>query len=141
MTTFANAVAQTAASSIGSPIPANTKSNKFALPPIDDMLSPQDTLLDIPDAQSRNAVLEIQAYYRAVRDDLSNTPGVYHTGETFGVEAASGNTEFYKNMLNHLAERANIAADVLKSSTHCKHLAITKFWWPTLRKGENPSAR
>lgn len=137
---LAREVAQSAASSIAAPIPANRASNKFALPPYDEMIHSQDQSLDILDPRSIEAVLRVEAYYQAVRDDLSNTPSIYHTGETYGVPPSSGNKDAYEGLLNLLARQADGAIRALRSSgpDYCDTLANTSLW-PSVRRGDSAS--
>jgi hypothetical protein len=142
-TTFAREVAKSAAASIAAAIPPDRATNKFVLPPLDEILHSEDQSLDILDTQSRDSVLNVEAYYRSVRDDLSNTPGVYHTGETFGVPASSGNKDAYENILKHLAETADDAARLLSTggASQCNNLATTDFFWPSVRHRNSAAAR
>lgn len=88
----------------------------FAFRVLDEVIHSQDLLLDILGPQSRDSTLRVQVYYRALRDDLSATPGIYHTGETFGVPPASGDKGTYENLLNLLTKRAEGA---IPSSCAC----------------------
>ena len=120
---------------VAAPLQRNKQSNKFSLPPFDEILHSQDAALTILDAPSRDSVLRVEATYRTIRDDLANTPGNYHTGETFGVPPSSGNQGAYEKLLSLLARGAESANHVLHTSNHCKSLAKTNFFWQSMRKG------
>jgi hypothetical protein len=77
---MARGAAQVAVSSIAEPVSTNSATNKFVWPPLDEILHSQNQLLGLLDPQSRESILGLEAYYRAVRDELSNTSDVYHAG-------------------------------------------------------------
>ena len=125
---FAHEIADSAVSSIAAPVPAfpNVATNKFVLPPVDEILHSQDQFMGILDPNSRDSVLRFEAYYRALRDDLSGTSGIYHTGETFGVPPSSGDKDAYENLMKVLARGTAGTIQILNASFgHCDDLAKT----------------
>jgi hypothetical protein len=138
---FARDAAQAASDSIAAPPLANGNANRFVLPAIDEILHGQDRSMDIIDPNSRNIVLQLEAYYRAIRDDLSNTPDVIHQGETFLLLPASPNKGFYEKLLGQIALEAQAATHSLSTSRFCDDLAKTEMLWPSIRKHDHLSAQ
>jgi len=123
---LARDAAQGAASTLGEPIPPGGASKRFSFPPFDEILHSQDQSLDVIDPDSRSAVLQLEAYYRAIRDDLSHTPDIKAEGETFSLLQNSPNREFYANAMNYLVKVGDFATQRLNKSPHCDDLAKTR---------------
>jgi hypothetical protein len=136
-TSFARDAAQAAGDSIA---PSNNK-NRFVLPAIDEILHGHDQSLDIIDPTSRNIILQLEAYYRAIRDDLANSADVSHQGETFSLLPTSPNKGFYEMLLHQIAQEAQAATHSLETSAFCDELAKTAIFWPSIRKHPRAVAR
>ena len=140
-TSFARDAARAAASGLAEPIPSGAPSQRFVLPPIDEILRSQDQSLTFVDPTSRNIIFQLEAYYRAVRDDLSHTVDVKAEGDTFSLLSNSLNREYYENLLRHLAEEAAAATESLDKSRHCDDLAKTSFFSSEPRPRPHVGAR
>ena len=71
--------------SLETPLPPLKTNHLFSFPPFDEILHSQDNSLNFLDDQSQWRLIDIEAYYRFIRDELSNSPEVHHTGDAFGV--------------------------------------------------------
>jgi hypothetical protein len=140
-TSLARDAAQAAADAIAAPASPNRNTNRFVLPAIDEVLHSQDQSLDIIDPNSRNIILQLEAYYRAIRDDLSNTADVTHQGETFALLPSSPNKDFYENLLHMIAQEAQAASHSLEANSFCDDLAKTNIFWPSIRRHPTASPR
>ena len=125
---YASEAAQSDANSVAAPIPSGRSSNKFVLPPIDEIIHSQDQFSEVLGPKSRDAVLRLESNYRSLRDDLSHTPGIYHTGETFGIPPSSGDEGMYEHVLTALSQEAEGTTHILNASDHCRILAHTSFF-------------
>lgn len=121
------------AADIVSKAPPNNQARKFLFPPLDEIIHAQYQSIDLLDYKTRDWVMRLEQYYRGIRDDMSNTSSLYHTGETFGVYTPEDKI-LYKNLLDLLVKEADHTIEALSVSHHCKDLARTSFFWPTARR-------
>jgi hypothetical protein len=93
------------------------------------------------DPGTRYRILGVEAYYKSVKDDLSNTAGIYHTGDTFGVPFDHGDKDVYEKLFQGLVQQTEGAIYYLKTGHYCDELAKTSFFWPRLRQVDSAADR
>jgi hypothetical protein len=124
-TAFASDAVKAAASTLGEPISAGSSSKSFTIPPIDEILRSQDQYLDVVDVNSSNIVIQLETYYRTVKDNLLHSNDIKAEGHTFSLLPNSRNQTAYLNLLNGLVIEADVARNSLEKSSYCDDLAIT----------------
>jgi hypothetical protein len=125
--------ARAAEMTIRKPVPADKGSNKFVLPPLEAIFRGQEKDLGLLDKDQQKDALRLEFLYRDVRDDISNTPELYHTGDTFGI-TVPGDKPLYLNLLNAIDQQAQRTIQQLANKQPCAVLAATSFLHPGPRR-------